>query len=105
MGLSKTIAYPIEKNILQKSRRVFQSRLRNQINNSSIQEQARVYRELTQNNNNNVNSRYEQAKRRRARKKLIIPGKKPQSIDEKLGMKPRGTVAAEIAKEKFLKIE
>ena len=108
------IAYPIKKKILQHSRKVMQSKLRTQINNSSLEEQAKVYRELTQNNNNNNNnsgnSRYEEAKRRRAakaRKKSgsPIPGKNPQSIDEKLGMKPPGSRKAEEDGKKLLDIE
>ncbi len=46
-----------------------QAKLRTQMNNTSLEEQAKVYQKLTQNNNNNSgNSRLEQAKRRRAAK-------------------------------------
>ena len=74
---------------------MFQSRLKDQINKSSIQEQAKVYNQLKQNSQKtmsiqqiNKNNRYEE-KRRRARKKSgsPIPGQQ-KSIDEKLGMKP-----------------
>merc|ERR1711991_352153 len=78
--VGKTIAYPIKKSILQKSREIMQSRLRKQINNASIQEQAKVYNQLKQNSQKtmsiqqiNKNSRYEEMKRRRARKKSGSP--------------------------------
>ena len=65
--VGKTIAYPIKKSILQKSREIMQSRLRKQINNASIQEQAKVYNQLKQNSQKtmsiqqiNKNSRYEE---------------------------------------------
>ena len=111
--VGKTIAYPIKKTFYKNLDEIMQSRLRKQINNASIQEQAKVYNQLKQNSQKtmsiqqiNKNSRYEEMKRRRARKKSgsPIPGQQ-KSIDEKLGMKPRGTRKAEIAKEKFLNIE
>jgi len=108
----KKIAYPIKKSILQKSREIMQSRLRKQINNASYEEQAKVYNQLKQNAQKtmsiqqiNKNSRYEEMKRRRARKKSgsPIPGQQ-KSIDEKLGMKPSGTRKAEIASKNLLNI-
>lgn len=105
------IPYPIKKKILQHSRKVMQAKLRTQINNSSLEEQAKVYQKLTQNNNNNSgNSRYDKAKRRREKKNARKKSGSPvpniaYELDKKLGMKPRGTLSAEIEKEKLLNIE